>query len=504
MTARRGSGNLAGLAVLCLVLLAPLLMVDVPPLLDYPNHLARLFVLARGGSDPILAAFYRPHWAIIPNLGLDLLVPPLIRVFPVRDVGRAVAGGVLLLPVLGAVAYHRALSGRMSLVPLTAVLFAYNGAFLRGFLNFIAALGLALLFAAAWVAWRDRAPVRAVLSAVAGAVVLFFCHLTGLVFFAVLLGAHEAAWLHTHRPPMRAIAVRALVCAIVFLPPLTLYALSGLHHMEGAAVFRSAADKAVAAVQPVVNYLWPLDVATALLAVGVPLLSLARRWCVVPFQSGLALLALLALFLGLPTAFKGTFDLDTRFIVMAAMLLPAALIPAAPPRWVSLGFGVGFAALFAARMGVLLVLWHGWAGDVARFRAVIAPVRPGDVVLTVRPTHPPAGVSAHRLSDGAEVDTHLPALLVIEHRAWWPFLFDNESQQPIETREPFRSLAGLIDASPDPAGLVARDPAGTALVTHVLVMGGAADDPPGCRLLTRDPSAALFAVTRLPGPPPGR
>src|SRR5437879_2616189 len=63
------------LVVLCLVLLAPLTLADVPPLLDYPNHLARLFVLAYLPVGPVLARFYGPHWAIIPNLALDLTVP---------------------------------------------------------------------------------------------------------------------------------------------------------------------------------------------------------------------------------------------------------------------------------------------------------------------------------------------------------------------------------------------------------------------------------------------
>src|SRR5580692_11690631 len=85
------------LIVLCLVLLAPLTLADVPPLLDYPNHLSRLFVLASLPGDPVLARFYMPHWAIIPNLALDLTVPPLLRIFPVAVVGRAVVGVILLL-----------------------------------------------------------------------------------------------------------------------------------------------------------------------------------------------------------------------------------------------------------------------------------------------------------------------------------------------------------------------------------------------------------------------
>jgi hypothetical protein len=38
------------LAALCL-LLAPLLLANVPPILDYPNHPARLFILAQAGQD---------------------------------------------------------------------------------------------------------------------------------------------------------------------------------------------------------------------------------------------------------------------------------------------------------------------------------------------------------------------------------------------------------------------------------------------------------------------
>src|SRR4051794_33331958 len=159
---------------LCLTLLAPLTLADVPPLLDYPNHLARLYVLAFVAHDPVLAGLYQPHWGIIPNLALDLTVPPLLRIFPVHLVGRAVTGTVILLPVFGAVAYHRALTGRLSYWPLGVVLFAYNGALLRGFLNFIASIGLALLFAAVWLAWRERRSLACILIGAVGGAVLFF------------------------------------------------------------------------------------------------------------------------------------------------------------------------------------------------------------------------------------------------------------------------------------------------------------------------------------------
>jgi hypothetical protein len=509
VTARTARGNAAWwclLLVLCLALLAPLTLADVPPLLDYPNHLARLFALAFVGTDPVLARFYQPHWGIIPNLALDLTVPPLLRILPVHLVGRAVVGLTLLLPVFGAVAYHRALTGRLSYGPLGAVLFVYNGALLRGFLNFIASVGLALLLAAAWVAWRDRRPSLAIVTGAVGAVALFFCHLTGLLLFAILIGGHELLILRTD--PFRVAGISRRIAAViaVFAAPAVLYAVSGLGQMAEAAEFRSVAGKAHAALMPVMNYLWPLDLLTAAFCLAIPALCLARRWCAVPLRAAAAIGVLLALFIGLPTAFKGTFDLDTRFIVMAAFVAPAALVPLALPRRAAWAIGIGFLLLFSARMTVVMTVWHDWAGYLAAFRGVIAAVQPGDVVLTARL---PRGVendiwtsvaTARRLSDGTVVDSHLPALLLIEHRAWWPFLFDNPSQQPIETREPFRTMAKRIDESPDPIALLARDAPEMRPITHVLVRGpvpGPGEIETAClRLVAANGEAALFAVVR--------
>lgn len=105
-------------------------------------------------------------------------------------------------------------------------------------------------------------------------------------------------------------------------------------------------------------------------------------------------------------------------------------------------------------------------------------------------------------------------MLLIEHRAWWPFLFDNLSQQPIQTRQPFRALAWRIDGTPDPIALLADDAPGMGLVTHVLVWERepAPGEIPtaGLRPIAENSVAALFAVARevsrspLPALPPGR
>jgi hypothetical protein len=49
-----------------------------------------------------------PHWAIIPNLAADVIVPPLLHLMPVHVAGRCFLGAVLLLNLAGVIALHEA------------------------------------------------------------------------------------------------------------------------------------------------------------------------------------------------------------------------------------------------------------------------------------------------------------------------------------------------------------------------------------------------------------
>jgi hypothetical protein len=155
-------------------------------------------------------------------------------------------------------------------------------------------------------------------------------------------------------------------------------------------------------------------------------------------------------------------------------------------------------------MTVLMIAWAAWPTELTDFRSVIASVRPGDVVMTVdkpRATQPISWTSvavARSLADGTATDTHLPALLLIEHSAYWPFLFDNASQQPVHTREPYRTAANLVDNSRDPIALLVNGEPGMRPFTHVLVLGQDWVDVSAGRLelVAANEAGALFVVFR--------
>ncbi|HEY0165162.1 MAG TPA: hypothetical protein VGB39_07290, partial [Sphingomicrobium sp.] len=55
----------------------PLLWPGVPPLVDLPGHMGRYHVQMNIDGSPLLQSFYHFEWALIGNLGVDLLVVPL-------------------------------------------------------------------------------------------------------------------------------------------------------------------------------------------------------------------------------------------------------------------------------------------------------------------------------------------------------------------------------------------------------------------------------------------
>src|SRR5580704_19535091 len=81
--------RLTGGLILAGMLLAPIWIVSFPPLLDYPNHLARAFVLAHlNDSHFSFQQFYRSDWGAYPYLGMDASLAVLGRLFPIETAGR--------------------------------------------------------------------------------------------------------------------------------------------------------------------------------------------------------------------------------------------------------------------------------------------------------------------------------------------------------------------------------------------------------------------------------
>src|SRR5436305_8658172 len=88
--------------VLTALSLLPTLLVDIPAMADYLNHLARMYVLVDAGTANA-NPYYEISFALYPNLAMDLMVPQLARFMDVERAARFFLLGAQVLIIIGAV-----------------------------------------------------------------------------------------------------------------------------------------------------------------------------------------------------------------------------------------------------------------------------------------------------------------------------------------------------------------------------------------------------------------
>jgi hypothetical protein len=168
-----GTEFAARFAILALLACLPVLLCETLPLIDYPNHLARMHILSALPSSAQLQNYYAIVWQPLPNLAMDLTVPVLARWLPLAWAGKAFVAAIICLMSGGAAFLHRVLFGMWSAWPLLAFLFVYDHALLWGFVNYLFGIGVSLFALGAWIALRFRPRLRFAAGAIF-ALVLFF------------------------------------------------------------------------------------------------------------------------------------------------------------------------------------------------------------------------------------------------------------------------------------------------------------------------------------------
>lgn len=172
--------------------LLPLAFVQWPPLIDYLPHLTRVLIEQSLLMDGRFADRFMWNLRVVPNLGLDAVVLPLVLLgMPLASAGKLFVALVILLNGAAVMFLHKALFGRLSPVPLIAFAFSYTELLIFGFLTSEVSVALALIAFAAYL----RPPMtistaRLVTFVVAVVVVLFFVHLIGALIFLGLIAAN--------------------------------------------------------------------------------------------------------------------------------------------------------------------------------------------------------------------------------------------------------------------------------------------------------------------------
>jgi len=432
-TARSSAGRFAlAFVILFALSCVPLLLTSLPPLLDYPNHLARMHLLPHL-PDAALARYYIVDWAPIPDLAMDGIVPFLAQVMPLDWAGKLFIALTFLLLAGGTAAIHRAVFGRWSLWPLLAFLLLYTRLLLWGFMGYLFGCGLALACFAAWIALgRRHWLVRLVLGTVF-AVAVYFAHLLAFGMYAVMVAAYEFGQIRLQRKSIGAAMRDLVIGGLPFVPALALMAQNS---STGRIIYAHPLRKLDLLFSVFDNYSRPFDVACFVLIVVAVAVAYWRRWVKLSPAMVLPLLGLVAVYIAMPTQLFTAAGVDRRIPMMMFLLLFGSTTWQARAARIEPRFMAGVALLFAVRLIVIAAIWF----QAGRLYAQLIPG------LDTLPRGSCVAVAFGK--DSIQVAkaplTHFPTLAVIRRDALVPTIFHYKLQQPIALQPDADRLAELL------------------------------------------------------------
>ena len=441
------------------ITLIPLVLVRIPPLVDYPNHMARMQILADGGHSHYLRQYYEIHWDILPNLAIDVLVPALARLVGIEIAGKVFIALTLCLLSGGVIALHYALHRHWSWWPLVGFLFLFNSILLWGFLNYLFGLGLAILSFAGWVALRHR-PYRLTLPLFAGlAVLLFFSHLFALGVYVLLLSGYEfGQWWRHGSSPHRVIESTWLTAGLSLVLPLALLlasptfrprsdqlplALKGMTTLSSV-TFVPFSTKVEALKGTIRTDHRMLDRLTVGLLIAIVIGGLVfRQLSISPSMTiPLTLVGLAAL--AMPTTVGAMSMVEIRTpIVFILLAVAASDWRCAQRRW-AMVLALGLMALFLARVGYVSFRWQEADHHYAQFLRALQQLPEGTRLFSAIKlgSTNPVDISETRQPESVPM-ANLSCWAVVTRAAFVSNIFSAPSQQPIELTPPYRAMPAL-------------------------------------------------------------
>jgi hypothetical protein len=180
---------LAGLVTALAML--PIFFFEIPAMNDYPNHLARMYLLTSTGTLDQNPYYYVYLPYIYPNLAMDIVVPILARLLDVTFATKVFLIVSQLLVVSGAVALEMAVKQRHEFAGFAGAALLYCLPFAWGFLNFEFGVGLALWGLASWLVLANRKPTTRVAAHALFCTSLYVSHLVAFALYGMTLGFYE-------------------------------------------------------------------------------------------------------------------------------------------------------------------------------------------------------------------------------------------------------------------------------------------------------------------------
>lgn len=178
-------------STLTLLSITPFWTVRYPLLCDYPNHLARWFVLSHW-RDPHynFSELYAPSWAPLPYITPDLLAVALQHIFPIDIVGRCILSLCIISVAFAGFLFLRWTCPENSSLALLGIALAFNPMFLLGSVSYELSIAFCLLTVGFWVSYCSSRSLGKAVIVLLGLLLTYFTHLIGILVAGLVMGVY--------------------------------------------------------------------------------------------------------------------------------------------------------------------------------------------------------------------------------------------------------------------------------------------------------------------------
>lgn len=485
------------LALLVAAMAIPLLWPQIPPLVDLVGHMGRYYVQTHIDRVPELAQSFSFKWRLLGNLGVDLLIEPMGRLFGIELGTKLIVMAIPPLTAAGMLWLAFEVHGRIPQTALFALPLAYAYPFQFGFINFSLSVAFAFLALALWVRLgkAGRLSLRAGLFLFLSCL-LWLTHMVGWGLFGLgAFGTELVRRRSAGEPLSRAVLWAGLACAPLALPLIPMAVLPSNAADAQTFDWLNLFAKRVWLLSLFRDRWQGFDIASALILLGVAAISLPGRWLRFdPFLVVPALLCAIA-FVAMPRVTFGSAYADMRLLPFTVALTLLAIRPtdARWGRWLVVA-GLLFLSARVASNTISYVMYDRSYRD--ELRALDQLPRGASVLsLVLRPC---------RSQWSTERFDHLPAMAIVRRDAFTNDQWTVDSAQALEVIKP-----GLGKYRNDPSQLIypmncrsdgsdlhqaVRD-FNRAAFDHVWVLNGQANAP-DLRPVWSNGHSTLYRVAR--------
>lgn len=318
LSRRRNTFYWYALGLLSIWLCLPLLTVTYAPLVDYPNHLARVHILYQYAAVPAYQSMYVRVLEPVPNIAIELIIFPLLPFVDILAASKIFLIVNLLIFITGCHQLGAAIHGRPTWLALPCLFFFYNSTLLYGFVNYMVGVGLFCCALALRLRLRQCWTLRRFLLLTLLAFLTFAAHLSAYFFLSVAMVVVTAWDYFTMKEKLRT--------AMLSLTPLILPLVSFIAFMRsGGAIgqlhWNTVSGKLIGMLSPVLSYNHMLDVVLMIAFLGIAIVLVRRLESVRtywPIFISAVIFALL--YLASPKVLFGSSAADARLVLPAALL----------------------------------------------------------------------------------------------------------------------------------------------------------------------------------------